>query len=356
LVIRGPPENSIEVGARNDQTVGAAERLNMPADSSSSFGVVVIGRNEGERLKQCLGSLSEAAQVVYVDSGSTDGSVKWAKQAGADVVELDPTTPFTAARARNAGFRELRRITPDLQYVQFVDGDSELNRDWPTAATSHLNSNKMICAVFGRTRERFPERSIYNRMCDREWEVPIGEASACGGNVMLRVDALEASGGYREDLIAGEEPELCVRLRAAGWRIWRLNHEMVLHDAAILHFSQWWRRQMRSGYAFAQGAHLHGNLPERHWVWESCRALLWGIAFPLTWICALIIFGRWGNLLLLVYPVQILRRMTSTTGPWLTRLRFVFFEQLSRFPETLGQLRFARDRLLRRYGQLIEHK
>ena len=124
-------------------------------------------------------------------------------------------------------------------------------------------------------------------------------------------DALQAAGGYRDDLIAGEEPELCVRLRAAGWKIWRLDHEMTLHDAAMLHFAQWWRRQMRSGYAFAQGAHLHGRPPERHWVWESRRALMWGIGFPLAVIGAIFAWGWWGALLLLVYPLQILRRMRT---------------------------------------------
>jgi glycosyltransferase involved in cell wall biosynthesis len=328
----------------------------MPADSSALFGAVAIGRNEGDRLKQCLASLSEAARIVYVDSGSSDGSVEWAKQMGADVVELDLSIPFTAARARNAGLRRLREIAPDLRYVQFIDGDCELNRDWPNAALTFLSSHDNFCVVFGRRRERYPGHSIYNLMCDHEWNVPVGESRACGGDVMMRIEALEAAGGYRDDLIAGEEPELCVRLRAAGQKIWRLDHEMTLHDAAMLRFSQWWRRQLRSGYAFAQGAQLHGRSPERHWVWESRRALFWGLGFPLVLICAFVVFGRWGLLLLLVYPLQILRRMKHPPGPWATQLRFAFFEQLSRFPEALGQLRFARDRRLGRGGKLIEYK
>ena len=173
---------------------------------------------------------------------------------------------------------------------------------------------------------------------------------------MMRIDALEAAGGYRDDLIAGEEPELCVRLRAAGWKIWRLDHEMTLHDAAMLHFSQWWRRQMRSGYAFAQGAKLHGRAPERHWVWESRRALIWGLGFPIACIAAIFLSGWWGALLILVYPLQILRRLRSKHGAWHTRLKLAFFEQLSRFAEVIGELRFFRDQWLHRHGQLIEYK
>jgi glycosyltransferase involved in cell wall biosynthesis len=324
--------------------------------SPQAFGVVAIGRNEGERLKQCLTSASAAAQIVYVDSGSSDGSVQSARSSGIDVVELDLTLPFTAARARNAGFRRLRELAPDLNYVQLVDGDCELDKIWPAEAISFLQSKPTAGAVFGRRRERFPERSIYNGLCDKEWDGPIGEVSACGGDVMMRVSAFEEAGGFRDGLIAGEEPELCVRLRALGWKIWRLDREMTRHDAAMLHFQQWWLRQMRSGYAFAQGAALHGRRPERHWVWESCRALLWGVGFPCLIIGALIIFGWWGLLLLLVYPIQIMRRVTRMPGPWPLRLQFAFFEQLSRFPEALGQLRFARDWLFGRQGQLIEYK
>src|SRR5260370_33356312 len=90
------------------------------------FGVVVIGRNEGERLRQCLRSLSTSAVVVYVDSGSADGSAQWARSQGVEVVELDVGRPFTAARARNAGFTRLRELASDLLYVQFADGDCEL--------------------------------------------------------------------------------------------------------------------------------------------------------------------------------------------------------------------------------------
>jgi glycosyltransferase involved in cell wall biosynthesis len=328
----------------------------MQAGRPDAYGVVAIGRNEGDRLKQCLKSVLAATQIIYVDSGSTDGSVQWAKELGIAVVELDLTSPFTAARARNAGFRRLQELAPDLLYVQFIDGDCELDRSWPTAAMSFLNSNDGVCAVLGRRRERYPDRSIYNRMCDREWDIPLGEVLACGGDVMMRVKPFKATGGYCDELIAGEEPELCVRLRAAGWKVWRLDHEMTLHDAAMVQFGQWWRRQVRSGYAFAHGAYLHGQGPERHWVWESRRSLLWSIVLPLLSIGAMTIFGLWGALALLVYPLQILRRMTRMTDSWLSRAQFSFFEQLSRFPEAIGQLRFARDRLLGRRGRLIEYK
>jgi GT2 family glycosyltransferase len=321
-----------------------------------SFGVVAIGRNEGERLRRCLRTLCAARLVVYVDSGSSDGSQELAREQGVHVVELDMRLPFTAARARNAGFGRLRELAPYLAYIQFVDGDCELVKGFSDQAISFLNTNAGVAAVCGRRSELYPNRSIYNQLCDWEWNGPVGEISAFGGDVMIRVDALSSVGGYRDDLIAGEEPELCVRLRAAGWRIWRLPTKMTLHDAAMTCFSQWWRRTSRAGYAFAQGAHLHGAAPERHWVWESRRALLWGAFIPITCLVAGASFSPWGWLAFLIYPLQFLRQTARVRGPLSTRLQLALFQTLARFPECLGQFKFIRDRLLGRQARLIEYK
>src|SRR3990167_5804095 len=222
---------------------------------SSAIGVVVIGRNEVERLERCLASLVGAAgKIVYVDSGSTDASVPMAQGLGVEVVALDMSRPFTAARARNEGFACLQRLQPDIHFVQFVDGDCEVVDDWLAKAQAFLCEHPAVAVVCGRRRERFPQRSIYNRMCDLEWDTPVGEAKACGGDALMRADAFAAVKGFRADLIAGEEPELCVRLRAIGWKVWRLGEEMTLHDAAMTHFSQWWQRTLRGGHAFAEGA------------------------------------------------------------------------------------------------------
>ncbi len=237
--------------------------------STHCFGAVVIGRNEGDRLRICLESILHlAVQTVYVDSGSTDSSVKMARDIGVEVVQLDMSIPFTAARARNEGFNRLLELEPGISYVQFVDGDCEMQHSWSEAALCFLQQHEYVAVVCGRRRERFPERSIYNLLCDIEWNTPIGEAKACGGDAMMRVQAFSGVQGFRNNLIAGEEPELCVRLRQAGWKIWRLVEEMTLHDAAMNRFSQWWKRSVRAGYAFAEGAAIHGAPPVGHWVEE----------------------------------------------------------------------------------------
>jgi GT2 family glycosyltransferase len=319
---------------------------------TSRIGVVVIGRNEGERLRVCLEAIPlRACEIVYVDSGSSDGSLERAVRFGAFGIELDATLPFTAARARNAGLRTLLALAPEVEFVQFLDGDCELDREWLARGFAFLWHSPRHAVVCGRVRERHPERSVFNRLCEWEWEAPAGDVKACGGNALVRVSAFRAMGGFREQVIAGEEPELCVRLRQAGWRVHRLASEMVLHDAAMTRFSQWWRRTTRSGHAFAEGAWLHGLEQEHHWVRETARALAFGALLPLAALVLAAAVSAWFWLLLLVYPVQVLRLSRGQGG--FTR---AFYLVLGRFPECLGVVRFVAARLARMPARLIEYK
>lgn len=307
----------------------------------SSIGVVVIGRNEGVRLQGCLSSvLNTTAAVVYVDSGSTDDSVSMASRLGVIVLQLDMSRPFTAARARNEGFAKLIANRPDLVYVQFVDGDCEVVASWLELAHSFLNTHSGVAVVCGRRRERFPQRSIYNLLCDIEWGTPIGEAKACGGDAMFRVSAFKEVGGYRSDMIAGEEPELCVRLRAGGSKIWRLDTEMTLHDAAMTTFTQWWKRSMRSGHAYAEGAFLHGAPPERHSVRESRRIWFWALIVPLVVSTCFLAFGWLALWLILIYLMQLMRLTLRGHRSFGVNLIHAFFLVLGKFPELQGQLKF----------------
>jgi glycosyltransferase involved in cell wall biosynthesis len=325
--------------------------------AQGAVGVVAIGRNEGERLRQCLQSVAAQVRIaVYVDSGSTDGSVALARSIVQEVIELDPRRQFTAARARNEGFARLRRLAPDVAYVQFVDGDCQVVSGWLEKAAAFLEAHHEVAVVCGRRRERHPERSLYNMLCDMEWDAPAGEARACGGDAMMRCDAFEAAGGYRADMIAGEDPEICVRLRAHGWKIWRLAEEMTLHDAAMLRFGQWWRRMVRGGYAFARGAALHGAGAERHGVAESRRAWFWGLALPLAaGLCAAAL-GPWGLAVLALYPIQVVRLALSGERSRRENWWQALFLVIGKFPELLGQLTCLVHRWLGRQGRLIEYK
>ncbi|MBB5517848.1 glycosyltransferase [Amphiplicatus metriothermophilus] len=322
----------------------------------SRVGHVAIGRNEGARLVACLDSLARAGgPVVYVDSGSTDDSIAAAEAAGASVVRLDPTIPFTAARARNAGFARLMEVAPDADYVQFVDGDCALVDGWVDSAAAFLDARPDVAVVCGRRRERNPQASVYNRLCDAEWDTPAGEALACGGDALMRSRVFEDAGGFRDDLIAGEEPELCLRLRQAGWRIWRLEAEMTLHDAAMTRFSQWWRRSVRAGHAYAEISDLHRGAPLRIWAREARRALVWAGVAPAAFISAAAHPAFLSALT--IYPAQIMR----LTLKWRNRygadaLVFSCLSVLGKFAETVGILRYWANRMRGARSRLVEYK
>ncbi|MET0335687.1 MAG: glycosyltransferase family A protein [Rhizobacter sp.] len=323
----------------------------------SDVAVVVIGRNEGERLRACLTSVVRfAGLAVYVDSNSTDDSVAMAKAMGVDVIVLDPDVPFTAALARNAGWRRVLELSPAIEFIQFVDGDCAVVEGWIPKAHDFLRQQPEVVAVCGRRRERYPDRSIYNLLCDLEWATPIGETRSCGGDVMMRATALQAVEGYRASLIAGEEPELCVRLRARGGRIWRLDEEMTLHDAAMTRLGQWWKRSMRAGFAYAEGAHLHGKPPERHCVRASRRAWTWGLVLPVLAVLGAVLWSPWALAVLLVYPVQALRLYLGFAGPLKARVARAGFTVLGKFAEVVGQIKFVMLRLSGRRARLIEYK
>ncbi|MEL6207938.1 MAG: glycosyltransferase family 2 protein [Pseudomonadota bacterium] len=312
---------------------------------------VIIGRNEGERLVACLASLAgQAAPIVYVDSGSTDGSTDVARARGAEVVTLDTALPFTAARARNAGAEHLAAHEELPEFIQFTDGDCVLDAGWIDTALAAFRSDPDLAVVCGRRREMQPGASLYNRMIDLEWDTPVGDARSCGGDALMRWRAFREAGGFDPTVIAGEEPELCVRLRQAGWRIRRLDAEMTRHDAAITRFGQWWRRAQRAGYAYALGAARHGAPPERHYVPELRRALGWGLALPLAVLLGVLI-SPWAWLGLALYPAQILRLAARDAD--LPRAALLV---VTKFAEASGALRYAFDRASGRAARIIEYK
>jgi glycosyltransferase involved in cell wall biosynthesis len=331
----------------------------MSTPSRSQLGVVVIGRNEGPRLRRCLESAwREVERVVYVDSGSVDDSVGVARELGVEVVQLDPEQPFGAGRARNEGVARLRQLHPDVTFVQFIDGDCELSVTWIDAALAAMAEDEQVAVVCGRRWERYPRLSPYNRLCDMEWDTPVGEARACGGDALMRLSAFDEAGGFDATLVAGEEPELCVRLRGLSWVILRIDCDMTIHDARMTRFSQWFRRAVRCGYAYAEGRARHGRSPERFRVREVRSALFFGAVVPLAAL-GLAPWTSGASLLLLAAHLllflrvrrQRLARVDDPAGASLYARACV----VAKLAQTLGLARFALDRALKRRARIIEY-
>lgn len=333
---------------------------------ASRIGVVVIGRNEGKRLERSLRSVkSDSRRVLYIDSGSTDGSVELGRRLASEIVQLDDSVPFTAARARNAGLKRLLELDGSLQMVQFVDGDCELEAGWLNRASTALDGDSSLGAVCGRLRERRPDASLYARLSQMEWNRPAGETLACGGIASFRVVALTGVGGFDASMIAGEESELCCRLRRAGWRIERLDQEMAVHDGEMMTFRQWWLRAVRSGHAYAENAARHGGRAAESAIRQMASMLLWGLLAPLAALggaAAAASNPRASFLPLAVvcgYVVLFARIHRSARqlgeSPRHAAL-YALFCMLAKLPHCVGAARYWIARARGRSSQLIEYK
>lgn len=311
--------------------------------------VVVIGRNEGERLDHCLRSVA-GLRTVYVDSGSSDGSADRARAAGAEVIELDAAGGFSAARGRNAGIERLL-ADPAVVHVQLLDGDTRLDPGWLAAGKTALDADPALGAVFGRLREQDVGRSIYRWLCDLEWAVPPGPAEAFGGNVLARAAALRDTGRYRTEMIAGEDPDYALRMRGRGWGLLSLAAPMGIHDSGIDRFGPWWRRTIRAGRGFAALAALHPDAPG--YARGRARILFWAGVVPLIAIAGLALGiaadRRWlllalaALLLVAAQTVRVTARESRRHGP-LRAFALSLFLAIGKYAEMIGLLRYHRDR------------
>ncbi len=308
----------------------------------SNVGIVIIGRNEAARLQQCIKALPPFPKV-YVDSGSTDSSCQIAEEAGIEVLELSPSRPFSAARGRNAGWRYLSKMHPEVKAVQFVDGDTILDRGWISEAWQFLESHSEVAAVYGNLEEKEPDRSLYNRLCALEWKGVYGEVDSLLGMALIRLETLQLIGGYRVQLAAGEDPELALRLRATGYTIYKINRLMGIHDANQHYFSQWWKRSQRYGYAVGESYALHRYHPLSRSGAELRSIILWALwplvtVFSTPWIgiYALIPFFIW---LFQLFKIFRFRQKIFHDTMYDASL-YALFCMIAKFPQLAGVITF----------------
>jgi glycosyltransferase involved in cell wall biosynthesis len=327
-----------------------------------ALSIVVIGRNEGSRLAKCLDSIKlvrgvAVREIIYCDSASTDGSPELAARYGAVVIVVRPERP-TAAIGRNAGWR---RAESDL--VLFLDGDTVLHPDFPRAASDALSRDPSLAAVWGHRREIHPETSIFNRVLDLDWVYRPGFTEFCGGDVLMRRKALLEAGGFDEGLIAGEEPELCRRMRARGYRILHIDQPMTGHDLQITHVSQYWRRAIRAGHAYAEVSERFRGSNDPSWELDRRRNIMRGSFWILSFITVIFASTRFGLVpvalwfvFLMLLSLRSAWKARWKTGNWVTLLLFGFHSHLQQFPICVGQFEYELGKRRGKAKTLIEYK
>lgn len=319
-----------------------------------SLSVVIIGRNQGSYLASCLDSIKRmrwkgAIEIIYIDTASTDDSIARAKGAGAVTLRIDPPRP-SAAIARNVGWK-----IAQYPYILFLDGDTLIDRHFVEKAMPFFAS-PAVAVVCGHRRERFPSASIYQRVLDLDWIYPTGETAFCGGDAIMRKEALEKAKGYDGSLIAGEEPELCQRLKKMGYKILRLDLPMTLHDLNIHSFSQYWKRCYRTGYAYAAVASCSSQA-ERLWRLESLHNLCKGSFLIIVAIASLaaLPWALWPLVLtLFLFSTAAVRSALTAhqkSPSWKTALSYGIHAHFQHLPMFFGQIAY----FLNRHRSLIEY-
>jgi glycosyltransferase involved in cell wall biosynthesis len=326
--------------------------------------VVIIGRNEGQRLVRCLDSVRAMCGVdgivetIYVDSGSTDGSPARAAAAGVKVVAVEAARP-TAALGRNAGWR-----AASGEFVLFLDGDTVLHPDFFRVALDAISADGTVAGVWGHRREIHPERSIYNRVLDLDWIFAAGFTEYCGGDVLMRRKALESVDGYDPTLIAGEEPELCRRMRDKGYRILHIDAPMTGHDLNMTRFRQYWRRAVRTGHAYAEVSPRFRHTDDPLWQHASVRNLSRGAFWAATpWLAlvACVVEHVWWPAaawlaLLLLLAVRSAWKVRWKSSDVVALFFYGLHSQLQHVPILLGQLQFKVSAKRGTRRALIEYK
>jgi glycosyltransferase involved in cell wall biosynthesis len=327
-----------------------------------SLSIVVIGRNEGQRLAKCLQSIRSVHsiavdEVIYVDSASTDGSPDLASSYGATVIVVHPERP-TAAIGRNAGWRRAKS-----DFVLFLDGDTILHPDFPRIAYNTISQTPSVAAVWGHRREIHPEASLFNRVLDLDWIYAPGFTDFCGGDVLMRRQALVETNGYDERLIAGEEPELCRRMRAKDYKILHIDQPMTGHDLQMTRWNQYWKRATRAGHAYAEISERFRHSADPAWKKERDANFLRGGFWVASLLLALVACFWLG-----FFPLSgwfALLTLLSARSAWkarwkskniVTLLLYGFHSQLQQLPISVGQLQYEWNKRQGKSRGLIEYK
>lgn len=315
--------------------------------------VVIIGINVERYIGNCIRAVQnqhydrDKIQIIYVDGGSSDHSVDIAGSfSQVEIICLDNPHP-TPGRGRNAGFAVAK-----APLVQFLDADSYVHPSWMKTAAAHIKDN--VAAVWGGLEERYPEKNIFHVVGNLEWQESARQnyqqggkrlTRYFGGNVLVRADAIAQAGGFDETLVAGEDPDMSYRVRQNGWHILRISDEMVSHDLNMNSWRQYFRRAMRSGYAYAEIGLRYRRHVEKLYFREFLRIILRTILilplmvlglFPAVTLFAL------GMIVFLIFRpfMRIAEYKRSHDISWGRAAAYATHLSLAIFPQFAGILRY----------------
>ena len=252
--------------------------------------VIVKALNEEKRIAACLHAAVLAlkgldAELLVVDSVSTDRTVDIARSFPVRIVQFDDAAQRSCGAAVELGWRHSRG---DLIYV--LDADMLLQVGFLQQAMAYLQSHPHVAAVGGNLLDT-SLRTVADRQRARVSAALVAprEVSELGGGGLYRRNAI-AQVGYlaHQSLVAYEEAELGVRLRACGWTLVRLPQTAVLHEGHPENNLQMLSRLWANGRA-KSGATFLKSAVGKPWFALVLRKLAHVLAVPLAHAAALVV-------------------------------------------------------------------
>lgn len=210
--------------------------------------IVVIGLNEADNLAKTFRAIQQVKyppnliEVIYVDSGSTDDSLSIARDY-CDKCFVENVHP-SAGRNRNRGLTEAKH-----DIVHFIDGDMAVDSNYLIKAVSILK-DKDVQAVVGQLEEQ--SKGIWNRLAtlvsnDLKRDEGYTDFTSTGATYVRT--ALLSIDGYDERILRGQEIELGVRFKQAGYKIWSTLQVMGQHNygnSSLYHYLLRFRANAKS--------------------------------------------------------------------------------------------------------------
>ena len=295
--------------------------------------IIVAAYNSQDTIAECLKSIlaqnypADAFEVIVMDGGSKDATVKIAEQFPIKVLSIRLNCP--------AAYNYAHKIAA-YPVLGFVDADAKVEADWLKKLVTHL-AEPQVAGVSGSIETWNADnpwaRSIGYELKNRYSRIGKYTGRIATMNLLLKKAVIEEAGGWDENLPSQYDTDLGFRVSAKGYRI-------AYEPAAVCyHFNRptlraYYRQQLQYGKNTLKLYFKHGRLARGDEITDigmniQPALFLVVLAFLLLGVVPLLrVFWVVSGLMLLgivVYYVYSAAKIAVKFGDWSALRLFVLY-------------------------------
>lgn len=251
-----------------------------------SVSVIIKTLNEAKRIARTIefalaglpvGPSGRQGEVIIADSGSSDATIEIASRYPVRIVQIESPAKPSCGIGPQLGYQYARH---DL--VCLLDGDMDLDPDFLPEAIAYLDKHPQAGGVTGHVEEMMLGNLEYTRRVQRNApENRIGSIDRMNGGGLYRRAAIDSSGYMTDRNLHGyEEFDLGVRLRHAGWQLYRLDRRFVRHYGHAVNSYKLLVRRWKTKYLFGIGELLRASVGKPYFgqlIKELPELKLWAV-------------------------------------------------------------------------------